>query len=211
MPARGKSRPHSPLATWGDACQGQIKAPQPLVTWKIAYQGQIKAPQPLVTWKIAYQGQRGQFLPLAERKTGSPGAEIGQCAPGSAKRLVAGNGGKQGGRADGLSRARVFPTGPISARGKHRHPAGLFYWVLLFPTTYICCCRHTRSPLSNDPHCGHLRRLLIFALSLIRRNRFLLIYAKTNKSANYKDITNQKCQLYPSAIGRPGSTKKAAS
>jgi len=54
--------------------------------------------------------------------------------------------------------------------------------------------------LSNDPHCGHLRRLLIFALSLIRRNRFLLIYTKLNKSTNYKDITNQKWQLYPLSV-----------
>ena len=92
--------------------------------------------------------KRPVFAPGRE-ETRSPGAEIGQCAPGSAKRFVARSGGKQGGRADGLSRARVFPRGPISARGKHGHPAGLFYWVLLFPTTYICRCRHTRSPLSS--------------------------------------------------------------
>ena len=92
--------------------------------------------------------KRPVFAPGRE-ETRLPGAEIGQCAPGSAKRFVAGNGGKQGGRADGLSRARVFPRGPISARGKHGHPTGLFYWVLLFPTTYICRCRHTRSPLSS--------------------------------------------------------------
>ena len=67
-----------------------------------------------------------------------PGANQGPTAPGSAKRLVAGNGGKQGGRADGLSRARVFPKGPISARGKHGHPAGLFCRAFLFPTTYLC-------------------------------------------------------------------------
>ena len=81
--------------------------------------------------------KRPVFAPGRE-ETGSPGAEIGQCAPGSAKRLVAGNGGKQGGRADGLSRARVFPKGPISARGKHGHPAGLFCRAFLFPTTYLC-------------------------------------------------------------------------
>ena len=61
--------------------------------------------------------------------------------------------------------------------------------------------------LSNDPHCGHLRRLLIFALSLIRRNRFLLIYTKLNKSTNYKDITNQKWQLYREIEGS-GPNKK---
>ena len=49
----------------------------------------------------------------------------------------------------------------------------------------------------NVANKGDLWRLLILAVSLIRRNRFLLICIKVNKSANYKGITNQKCLLYP--------------
>ena len=96
------------------------------------------------------------FAPGRE-ETRSPGAEIGQCAPGSAKGLVvARSGGKQGCRSDDLSWARVFPKGRISALGKHGHPAGLFYCVLLFPTTYICRCRHSLALLS--PHSSLPRR-----------------------------------------------------
>ena len=65
------------------------------------------------------------------------------------------------------------------------------------PHLYLCNpWREPHLMLCNEPHFGHLRRLLIFALSLIRRKPFLLICIKLCKSENYKDITNRKCPLY---------------
>ena len=80
--------------------------------------------------------KRPVFAPGRE-EIRSPGAETGPCAPGNAKKFVVRSGGKQGCRAGGLSWARVFPRGPISARGKHGHPAGLFHWGSLFPSRAI--------------------------------------------------------------------------
>ncbi len=51
--------------------------------------------------------------------------------------------------------------------------------------------------MSSVPHLGQRWRRLIFALSLIRWKRFHLISANESILANYGQITNQKCQLYP--------------
>ena len=116
------------------SCRGAGKGLSALAGRKSDCQGQKGGAVPLAGRKKQLPGAEKGPSALGGRKRQSPRAEKGFGALGNAGRLVVGVGGKQRHGPDGLCCNCVFPTGPISARGKHGNPPGTLCGEQSFPT-----------------------------------------------------------------------------